>query len=286
LTQLRISLMCYDELGTGFLREQDLENYVFEQIPNLVQLAGLEPDFYPYYVFTAVRKFVFFLDPMRKGKIKLTDLMNSRMLREFNELRQQLPISKKGKDWFTSKSALDLYERYLKLDTDQNGMLSKEEFMRYNGGSLTAVFVDRLFQEYRMYRSNETGQMEMDYKTFLDFVLAIENKGSPQALQYFWKIFDVQHCGYLTICSLNFFFREVRRKMMDLGHDPVNVADVVADEIFDMVKPANPLRITLDDLIQCKMGGTVVSILTDVNAFWKYDNRESLLNSNNAHQTQ
>ena len=49
---------------------------------------------------------------------------------------------------------------YLNLDVDHNGMLSKEEFSRYNGGSLTSVFIDRLFQEYRMYRS-ETGGMEM-----------------------------------------------------------------------------------------------------------------------------
>jgi hypothetical protein len=50
---------------------------------------------------------------------------------------------------------------YLNLDVDHNGMLSKREFMRYGGGSLTTVFVDRLFQEYRMYESGETGEMEM-----------------------------------------------------------------------------------------------------------------------------
>lgn len=49
------------------LPAQDLENYVFEQIPQMAQLSDLEKDFYPYYVFTAVRKFVFFLDPMKKG---------------------------------------------------------------------------------------------------------------------------------------------------------------------------------------------------------------------------
>ena len=36
--------------------------------------------------------------------------------------------------------------------------------------------MDRVFQEYRMYESPETGEWEMDYKTFLDFVLASRNK--------------------------------------------------------------------------------------------------------------
>lgn len=38
----------------------------------------------------------------------------------------------------------------------------------------------------------KVSHLEMqDYKTFLDFVLAIQNKETPQALAYFWKILDV-----------------------------------------------------------------------------------------------
>eukprot|EP00823_Brevimastigomonas_motovehiculus_P009181 TRINITY_DN8845_c0_g1_i1.p1 TRINITY_DN8845_c0_g1~~TRINITY_DN8845_c0_g1_i1.p1 ORF type:complete len:482 (+),score=107.63 TRINITY_DN8845_c0_g1_i1:19-1464(+) len=316
LAQLRISLGCYDEIGQGFLREQDLENYVYEQIPSLPQLQGLEFDFYPYYVFTAVRKFIFFLDPTRKGKVKITDLMSSPILREFNMLRRatntssnsSLPSSFSShtsstssnhmsnassstlsssssssssnvKNWFSAKSALEIYAAYLALDVDHNGMLSKREFMHYNNGSLSSVFVDRLFQEYRMYESPDTGEMEMDYKTFLDFALAMENKNSPEALHYFWKIFDLQHVGYITVFTLNYFFRAIVQKMSETyGHD-VEIADVVSNEIFDMVKPTEAHKITLQDLIRARVGGTVVSILSDVNAFWKYDNREVLVHN-------
>lgn len=48
------------------------------------------------------------------------------------------------------------------------------------------------------------------------------------------------------------------------------------DEIFDMVKPKDPLKIKLQDLINCSQGDTVVSILTDLNGFWTYENREYL----------
>lgn len=48
----------------------------------------------------------------------------------------------------------------------------------------------------------------------------------------------------------------------------------VKDEIFDMVHPKDPLRITLQDLIDCGNGDTVVSILIDLNGFWTYENRE------------
>jgi serine/threonine-protein phosphatase 2A regulatory subunit B'' len=41
-----------------------------------------------------------------------------------------------------------------------------------------------------------------------------------------------------------------------------------------MVRPKDPLRITLQDLIDCGKGDTVVSILIDLDGFWTYENRE------------
>jgi len=52
--------------------------------------------------------------------------------------------------------------------------------------------------------------------------------------------------------------------------------DDIKDEIFDMVKPENPTKITLKDLIKSKMGHIVINILIDVNGFWSYEFRESL----------
>ena len=34
------------------------------------------------------------------------------------------------------------------------------------------------------------------------------------------------------------------------------------------------LQITLEDLLRCNVGHTVVSMLIDINGFWSYDDRE------------
>lgn len=57
----------YDSEGLGFLREQDLENYVYDHIPSMPALRAIHDNFYPFYVFTAVRRFMFFLDLKRTG---------------------------------------------------------------------------------------------------------------------------------------------------------------------------------------------------------------------------
>jgi serine/threonine-protein phosphatase 2A regulatory subunit B'' len=309
LTRLRISLTCYDDIGYGYLREQDLENYVYDQLATLPPLQSLERDFYPYYVFTAVRKFIFFLDPHRRGKLRIKSIVESAVMGEFDALRypQGHHHGTKKNSWFSAQHTQDVYAIYLGLDSNQNGMLSREEFRAYNGGNLTNIFIEGLFAEYRMYPSSSSGgsggssfpdeeqqdqedqgksggggggglhELEMDYKTFLDFVLAMEYKTTPASIAYFFKILDIQHRGYLDSFTLNYWFRAVSEKMGQLGLENAEIADVVANEIFDMVSPSVEGRITLADLISSRCGHTVISILIDVNGFWKYDNRESLL---------
>ncbi len=80
-------------------------------------------------------------------------------------------------------------------------MLSKQELANYGSGTLTDIFLDRVFQECLTYNG------EMDYKSYLDFVLALENRNEPQSLQYLFKILDIQQKGYLNAFDINFFFR-------------------------------------------------------------------------------
>lgn len=44
-----------------------------------------------------------------------------------------------------------------------------------------------------------------------------------------------------------------------------------------MVKPKDPYKITLQDLVTSGQGDTVTSILIDLNGFWTYENREVLV---------
>ena len=86
----------------------------------------------------------------------------------------------------------------LSLDTVINDVVGGG---RYGTGTLTSVFLDRVFQECLTYDG------EMDYKTYLDFVLALENRKEPPSLQYMFRLLDVQSKGFLNIFDLNYFFR-------------------------------------------------------------------------------
>jgi serine/threonine-protein phosphatase 2A regulatory subunit B'' len=46
-----------------------------------------------------------------------------------------------------------------------------------------------------------------------------------------------------------------------------------------MIRPADPYHITLEDIVKSGTGDVMVGILTDMNCFWLYENRESLVAS-------
>ncbi|XP_053660690.1 serine/threonine-protein phosphatase 2A regulatory subunit B'' subunit gamma-like [Anopheles marshallii] len=273
LQQTRIGLSLYDYTGQGFLSESDMESYILELIPTFPQLEGLEKSFHSFYVCTTVRKFFFFLDPLRTGRIRIRDVLTCSFLDDLLELRdEEIPKDAQELNWFSAPSALSVYGHYLNLDKDHNGMLSKKELIGYGSGTLTPIFLERVFAECLTYDG------EMDYKTYLDFVLALENRSEPQSLHYLFRILDVEHKGYLTAFTLNYFFKGIQEELSAHRAEPINFDDV-KDEIFDMVKPTDPTRITLKDLISCGHGETVVSILIEFHKFWAYENREVMVTS-------
>ncbi|TPP61140.1 hypothetical protein FGIG_08026 [Fasciola gigantica] len=78
----------------------------------------------------------------------------------------------------------------------------------------------------------------------------MENKQTPQALAYLFRILDMGGRGRLTGLTLRHFYVAVEQRLRGSGHSPPCFNDI-QDEIFDMVGPANPSYITLDDLIRC-----------------------------------
>ena len=196
LMETRSELAQFDASGDGSLSERELEMWIGALIPTLPALAELRGEFFPFYKITAVRKFLFFLDPRRRGRVSIRAMLASPVTHELLELRRRdVAPEELRHNWFTLPYAEMLYANYLELDTDQNGLLSAKELMRYRGGGLTSVFVSRIFQECQTYRNRETGQSEIDYKSYLDFVLATTYKGTAEALSYFVRLLDVQACA-------------------------------------------------------------------------------------------
>ncbi|XP_073526625.1 uncharacterized protein [Phyllobates terribilis] len=279
LTQARIDMSELDEDSDGFLQPHEMEAYIRGLIPNLAQLRNMAPALIQMYCRIAAHKFFFFCDPHRRGKACIKKVLLSNCLQELMELHQEteeeVSDTEQAENWFSLTSAQRIFDMFLALDKDMNGTLSKQELREYADGTLTDIFIERVFDEHVRRGKNGSGR-EMDFESFLDFVLALENKDTPEGLTYLFRCLDLQCRGFLTTADIHTLFRDVHQKWIEGGNYELCIEDV-RDEIWDMVKPSDPLRISLSDLLGCKQGGTVASMLIDVRGFWAHDNRENLL---------
>jgi len=77
--------------------------------------------------------------------------------------------------------------------------------------SYSFIAIDMLwvvFDEHvRRGKSGGGSAREMDFESFLDFVLALENKDTPEGLTYLFRCLDLQGRGYLTTADIHSLFR-------------------------------------------------------------------------------
>ena len=262
----KINLSISDFCCEGFLIDKDLENYIKKVIVGFPFYSEISEEIKEYYLLVAQRKFFFFLDPKRTGKIFINDIVTSNILAEFLELEKVTSKKEMEYNWFSLYNFSRIYRKYVLLDKDKNGLLSKKELIKYSPG-LTQIFIDRIFEEYQKYDN------AIDFKQFIDFVLAMENKKDPASIQYIWRALDVNHNNKVDTFIINMFFKDIVKKLLNRDKGEYRIDDI-KDELWDMIGPKNPLYITLQDVLNSTYSDTVLSLLIDAKAFYQHDQKE------------
>ncbi|OQS05697.1 serine/threonine-protein phosphatase 2A regulatory subunit B'' subunit gamma isoform 2 [Thraustotheca clavata] len=177
---------------------------------------------------------------------------------------------------FTIEAISTIHRQYLQLDTDKDGMLSRQEMLSYgrkkafaneNGHAtheLTKQFIDRVFDMSITYND------ELDYKSFLDINIRLQDKTSKSSLQFFWRVLDMSEMGFIDSTVIDYFLKGIAEKVFLATEGHLDV-QILRSELFDMIQPKNPFKITLDDLASSHAGQTFVRVLTDYEAYLKYE---------------
>eukprot|EP01042_Synura_sphagnicola_P000291 gene291-303_t len=245
MSHCMLDLGSYANNNADTIEEVELEHYIYESIPHLLPLTRLHPSMLPYYAHTAVRRFMFFLDPYRTRKVKIKKLVQSEMMRDFLVMKMddECPCS-----WFSHEFLVQLYQQYLSLDSEKKGMLSPHDlqgFLDVNKQKiqLTPATISRIFEEYVCYQP-----LEIDYKSFLDLILALENPKTPQSMQYLFRLLDLDKSGYISPMAMTYFYNDISEMLRSNGYCAPPIEHLKL-EIFDMAGvPYNDLGITLDEL--------------------------------------
>ncbi|KAK6111970.1 hypothetical protein QQG55_45800 [Brugia pahangi] len=289
-----IHLHYYDSAGKGYLSVMDLRDFlmmeVLPQIPSLANLNDEEPMLLDYYLCMATQKIFFLLDTMQQKKIRTVDIVASRLLEEFEALNESTGVNNSDDNiaaeneqeasqistlnWFSKRNCLRIKDMYEQLDTDGNGLLSFSEMTDFQ--RVTNSFMQRVFEVQQTYDNDE-----LDLRGFCDLIFAMEHKSDRSSLSYYFRVLDVDGDNLLTASDLNFFYRDLAKMLEDCLSDDssqkVPSFEDIKNEIFDMCHSKNTDGITLKELISSGKGDTVVGMLTDLDAFLEYENREDII---------
>lgn len=132
--------------------------------------AGLEflkptPEFQERYVETVSYRIMYELDEMDSGKVKFRHFKKSRFFDAIEMLDIEEDINK-VRAFFSYEHFYVLYCRFWELDSDHDFFITKEEFSKYSGHTLSNKTIDRIFdQETRPFRSKRPGLMS--YEDFI-----------------------------------------------------------------------------------------------------------------------
>lgn len=78
-------------------------------------------------------------------------------------------------------------------------------------------------------------------------------------MHYLFRMLDMQHVGYLTPQTVQHFVESLQVQMLEYQMKKVDLEDV-NKEIFNMVKPLDPSKITLQDLTNWYVQNTDTSV--------------------------
>ncbi|KAK5985459.1 EF-hand domain-containing protein [Trichostrongylus colubriformis] len=236
----------------------------------------------PFYYAVFVERCVFFqFDPQRTGKVSMLELISTRVLDDLFEvlMRQKREPETADKTWDTASSWFSMarfwrvLEQFRICDKDCSGMVSLEECRAFRDGTITPLFWERVFANQMLY--GDQPPHELDFRGFVDVVAAITSRSQPASIRWLFRILDLRDDGVLDRDEIKMMVQSMLDNLSAMENWAMNFnADDIVDEIVDMINPAVPNRIVVDDVISCSMAETALGILIDYVAFLKYENRE------------
>lgn len=89
-----------------------------------------------------------------------------------------------------------IYIKFWELDVDHDFLLTKEEFSKYSGYTLSRKVVERIYSQCA--RKFQEDKERMNFGDFVWFILSEEDKTTDISIEFWFKILDLDNNGILT----------------------------------------------------------------------------------------
>jgi hypothetical protein len=190
---------------------------------------------------------------------------------------------------FARIRAVRYYDSFTVFDTTaassigQSGMVTPPIF---GGGYMNPLLIERVIN----------GGPPMDYRKFLTFAIAWDNRKTEPGVKFFWPLFDLKHKGYLTIEDFTDFIESMVSILQTMpavcGPQGPNAVEVLKHEIIDVLRshitwdsavseqPPNCIFSFQQAIKNPNAFGTVIGLIGNTQTFMEYECREETAHKN------
>ncbi|KJH52994.1 hypothetical protein DICVIV_00863 [Dictyocaulus viviparus] len=257
---------------------QEFIDFVLAEFSNKILWEDIMKDCPFYYAIFVERSVFFHLDSQRTGKVSIQDLTSTKMIDDLFEVlleqksNQEKDTSNHTASWCSLTNFWRVLEQFRHCDEDWSGMVSLQECHRIKDGTLTPLFLERIFATQTLY--GEKSCKEMDFRGFVELDIAIRTRNQSSSIKWLFNILDLRDDGYLDRYEITMMIESMLKNMARLEGYSNFIAEDIVDEVIDMLVPSIQNRISLEDVLKNGMTETAFGILIDYTAFLKYENRE------------
>ncbi|KPI86403.1 hypothetical protein ABL78_4519 [Leptomonas seymouri] len=265
-----------------YLLPQDFVAYIdvlLTQHPGLAFLRQT-PDFQTKYLDTVIYRIYYELDRFDRGRIRYSEFSASRLMDAFRQVDAADDINSVLL-FFSYEHFYVLYCRFWELDEDRDMQLTPEDLMRYTPEDvMNPIIVQRVFSGVCR-RLRCTTPQRMGYEDFVWFCLSEEDKATPQAIRYWFRVLDLDGDGVLSVYELREFYDATRDRIAQYVQEGLATFEDVVCQVFDMMRCPEYRGLYLSDLLrEPEAAAVALNMLTNVVKFLQFEQRDPFV----AHQ--
>lgn len=158
------------------------------------------------------------------GELKRGDFANS------THALDSEPDINKLNAFFSYEHFYVIYCKFWELDTDHDAMIGVQDLLKYDDYAMSSLVVERIFQQIpRKFLCEVPGKMGYEYPfvrlilyvfRYLDFIVFLiseVDKSSPVAMDYWFRVADLDGDDSISLLEIETLFREQIERITELS---------------------------------------------------------------------